>query len=85
MVAVNKVDAAAMRADLTDACRFPVLQDTETVGLWALMGGGKDDLYVFDAEGRLTTYLPAKGETSTNLSTSEGYAAVKAAIVSASP
>ena len=85
VVAVNKADAVPMQSELTDACRFPVLQDTDAVGLWTTMGGGKDDLYVFNAEGRLATYLPAKGETSTNLSTDEGYAAVKAAISDALP
>lgn len=74
-----------MRSDLTDKCRFPVLQDTEGVGLWDLMGGGKDDLYIFDARGELAHYLPAKGEIGTNLSTPEDYAALKAAIIATGP
>ena len=44
------------------------------------MGGGKDDFYIYDAQGKLVHFFPFKGEVETNLSKEEGYNNLKMAI-----
>jgi hypothetical protein len=80
-VGVNKADAVAEGVNLTARCSFPVLQDVDTVGAWDLHGGHKDDFLIYRADGTLADYLPTGGERGTNLSTPEGYANVKNAIL----
>lgn len=80
-VGINKDDAAADAAYLTARCSFPLLQDLDTVGAWGLHGGHKDDFLIYRPDGTLADYLPTGGERSTNLSTPEGYANLKSAIV----
>jgi len=77
------MDAAANQADLTSRCSFPFFQDVPAVGSWALHGGSKDDFLVYDALGRLSAYLPAAGGPNSNLSTAEGYANVRQALLTA--
>ena len=79
--AINDVTAVDYQDDLTEKCGFPVLQDTEEAGAWKLLAGGKDDFYFYRSDGTLAIHLPAKGATSTNLSTAEGYANVEALLV----
>jgi len=82
-VGVNSASAAGSedQTNLTDRCRFALLQNLDEVGAWALMGGGKDDFYIYDVDGKLAHYFDAHGEVSTNLSTDEGYDALKDAIL----
>lgn len=57
---------------------LPIFQDKESVDAWGLHGGVKDDLFVYDAQGRLFKHMrPADG---TDLSTDAGYANLKQAI-----
>ena len=79
-VSINKDDAVATQEEIVKHCSFPQLQDTEALGLWDLLGGGKDDFYIFDAEGKLQTYFRFFGSTSTTLSEPEDYQTVKQAI-----
>ena len=58
---------------LTNVTMFPVFQDSVEVDAWGLQGGRKDDLFVYDAEGRLSAYLPFNGELVTDLSEPEGH------------
>jgi hypothetical protein len=80
--AVNKSDAADDQAELVARCAFPLFQDLVEVDAWDLHDGHKDDIYVYDREGRLAAYLPQAGEVSMVLSTAEGYANLKSAILS---
>lgn len=66
-----------------EKCSFPFFQDTPESAVWDLYEGGKDDFFVFDSKGTLHAFLPAHGEVSTQLSSAEGYANLKAAILSA--
>jgi len=82
-VAVNITSGVEAAPQLVDTCAYPLLQDTDAIGVWTLLGGKKDDLYVFGTDGSLLTPLPAGGEVSTNLSTDEGYKNLKYAIYEA--
>jgi hypothetical protein len=84
-LAVNITSGVEAAPTLVEKCAFPLLQDTEDINVWNLLGGKKDDIYVFDADGNLTASLPVGGELSNNLSTAEGYGNLKAAIMEAMP
>lgn len=74
---VNEKTASADQSKLFDRCDFPVFQDTAEVNAWAKHGGGKDDLFVYDAHGKLAAYLPIGGSVSIVLSEDEGYSNLK--------
>lgn len=80
-VGINASNAVAEGVQLVARCSFPLLQDIDTVDAWGLHGGHKDDFLIYRADGTLADYLPTGGERSTNLSTPEGYANVKNAIL----
>ena len=80
--AVNKTDATDDQAELVARCAFPLFQDLVPVDAWDLHDGHKDDIYIYDRDGRLAVYLPAGGEVETDLATAEGYANLRSAIVS---
>ena len=82
-ITINKGDAVPFQEKLTNKCAFPQLQDTEDEAIWDLMGVGKDDFYVYNAQGKLVHFFPFKGAVETNLSKDEGYANLKTAIRSA--
>lgn len=84
MVAINKTDATAHQGGLIENANFPLFQDTPEVGAWVLHGGAKDDIIIYDADGRLHTFLPNGGDLTTNMGTNEGYANVWNALVEAS-
>lgn len=74
MISINQASSVTTKTALSDACTFPILQDTEEVGAWSLLGGGKDDFYLYNSDGTLAVYLKARGKINTNLSTPQGYA-----------
>ena len=84
-VAINKADAVDDQGKLIERCSFPLLQDLDAVDAWGVHhAGGKDDIYVYKADGTLSDYFHAHDEDrSSNLSTEEGYANLKSAIVTA--
>ena len=84
MVIVNatSADNDENRESLIDRCSLPIFQDTADVGIWNLNSGGKDDFYLYDAQGILQGYFPHGGATPTNLSTDPGYKAIKSALES---
>jgi hypothetical protein len=84
-VAINKWSATLSAQNLTDDTEFPVFQDTLEVNAWELQGAGKDDMFVYDAEGHLDAFLPHQGTLSVNLSTDEGYQNLKDAVLNAQP
>ena len=63
-------------------CTFPLFQDKADVDAWALHGGKKDDIYVYDAEGDLSTFISSSGPN-IDLSTDEGYENLMFAILKA--
>ena len=65
------------QAGLANLCEFPLFQDVDEVNAWGMHGGRKDDIYIYDPQGRLHVYLPISGEVSTVLSTFAGYNNVK--------
>jgi len=56
------------------------------VGAWHLMGGKKDDFFIYRSGGRLSPggYFDSWGPVNTNLSTDEGYRTIFNAVVAAS-
>ena len=82
-VTVNITTGIEKSDELTKRTSYPHFQDTAELGIWDLLGGYKDDFYVFDREGKLHTYLRFYGEVPTTLSEADGYNAVKQAILSA--
>ncbi|NVB40180.1 redoxin family protein [Pseudenhygromyxa sp. WMMC2535] len=84
-IAINAVSAdnADDQQALVDRCAFPLFQDTAEQDAWGLHDSGKDDIFVYAADGTLSMALPIEGDVPTNLSTDEGYAAVKQAIIDA--
>lgn len=83
VIIVNKIGAESTQSSLTATCTFPLMQDVTDINAWALHEGGKDDLYVYDATGTLTAFLPFSGELSINLGSSVGYENVKNAVLAA--
>ena len=51
--------------------------------MWALLGGGKDDIFIYDKSGALHTYLKHGGDVDTNLSTEDGATNLRNAILNA--
>ena len=82
-VTINAVSALETQQKLVDRCSFPLFQDTAEADVWGLHNGLKDDFYVYDRSGILVDYLPITGERSVTLSTAEGYANLKGAILDA--
>jgi hypothetical protein len=84
ILTVNAVSGLDYQANLVAQCAFPLFQDLPGYDAWGLHQGQKDDFYVYDAQGKLRTFIPVTGgELSNDLSTPEGYAAVKKALVDA--
>ena len=48
---------------------------------WGTMGGKKDDFFIYAKDGQRLKYLPFDGSVSTDLSTPEGYANIKKAVL----
>ncbi len=76
-VSINKLDAVAQQGKLTAKCSFPLIQDLDTIDAYALLGGGKDDFFIYNADGTLAKYLPIAGAVDVNLGTDEGYQSLK--------
>ncbi len=85
VVAINVTTGVDSQALLADSCSFPLIQDTEETNAWNLLNGGKDDMFIYDAEGKLLAHLPAGGAVATNLSTEQGYANVRDLLYVAAP
>jgi hypothetical protein len=76
---VNETGFADSIGNLTAKGTFPVFQDSAEAGVWLLHGADKDDMIVYTPEGKVSAFLDYGGPVPTNLSTPEGWAAVKAA------
>ena len=80
-IAVNAISALETQHKLVERCAFTLFQDTEKDAVWDLQNGKKDDFYIYDKEGVLADFLPVTGDRSVALSTDEGYANLKNAIL----
>lgn len=80
---VNRHDQSERQSAMTERASFPMFQDIGEGDAWDRHGGHQDDFYVYGAGGALFDYLPAGAERSNTLSTEEGYANVKNAILAA--
>ena len=76
-VGINAVTGLDYQGTLLNVCSFPFLQDTSAVNAFGIMGGAKDDIYVYRADGSLAIYLKNGGSIDTNLSDGEGYSNVR--------
>jgi hypothetical protein len=80
-LSVNMPSGLETQASLVEKCSYPLFQDLEEVDVWGLMNGAKDDFYIYDADGTLARYYAWGTEPALNLSTEEGYAALKDGIL----
>ncbi len=80
---INATSATAYQQELLDKQPFSMFQDQLTVNVWTLLGGYKDDFFIYDKAGKLKVYLPVTGSVNTNLSTDTGYNNLKAYILTA--
>lgn len=71
------------RNQLISRTRLPLFQDTSYKSVWTALVAAKDDMMIYDRAGKLVQYIPHKGAVPSILSTPEGYAAVKNALVTA--
>ena len=76
-VAINRTDALDYQKDLAVMCSYPLLQDSEALGIFGQMDAAKDDIYVYDVDGKLVIHLPVNGAVNINMSYREGYENVK--------
>lgn len=72
-VAINGLSAKSNIKDLTDITTFPILQDNEDSEGWDVIGGSKDDFYIYDSTGALAVHLPVAGTWTTNLGKADGW------------
>ena len=85
VVAINSNDELAIfnQDELASRCSFDLLQDELEINAWQLLGGQKDDIFIYRKGGRLASFLPIMGDVITYLDTQEGYFNVFQAIVAA--
>lgn len=85
IVAINNMFAAASGGSLAVRCAFDCLQDTQAANAWSLMGGQKDDFFIYRPGGALAPggYLRFGAGIDTNLSTQAGYLGLRSAILQA--
>ncbi|XP_077517059.1 selenoprotein P-like [Amblyomma americanum] len=55
---VNDRQSAHLREHLEQRVSFAVHQESEQEPVWSIMGGSKDDVFIFDRCGRLSYYVP---------------------------
>ena len=95
MLVINQMDTAETIDLLTQRSQIPMLQDVEEVNAWEALsdpkpegegriGGDKDDMYIYNAEGELWRFLDDDDpEHSLDLSTDEGYMYLKNILIEA--
>ncbi len=70
--------------ELVERCTAPMFQDVEAVDAWGMHNGQKDDIIVYGADGTVKQYF-GKDDGVLSLSTAEGYAELKQAVLDAMP
>ena len=82
-VGINVSYAAEFQHELVDRCAFPLFQDSESVNTPLQHHIYKDDMAIYDSEGKLAHYLPMRGgDFVVDLSSPEGYENVKELLLS---
>lgn len=82
-IVVNVSSGTDSQSALIDVCELPLLQDTDAVKAWDLHGAAKDDLAIYDKQGKLWQWFPFGGTFDTNFGNDTVYAAFKAKVVEA--
>lgn len=80
-VGLNVPYAVPYQDRLVQRCGFPLFQSTFVVEAFELHQANKDDLLIYDADGRLAHYLSIRGELMINMSTPAGYDNVKTLVM----
>jgi len=85
MFAIMNIAAAKDgESAFVDRTSFPLFQDEDSVNAAATMLGHTDDMYIFDASGHLSLYMPvSEGPHAFDMSDPANYDAIKNAILSA--
>ena len=78
---INSTSALNNQTDLLKEQSFALMQDQTNVNVWTLLGGHKDDFFIYDKTGKLKVYLSASGSVDTDLSTASGYGNLKTYIL----
>jgi len=78
---INATSALNYQTELLNEQAFALMQDQTNVNVWTLLGGNKDDFFIYDKAGKLKVYLSAYGSVDTNLSTASGYNNLKTYIL----
>jgi thiol-disulfide isomerase/thioredoxin len=82
-VVVNTTSGESEQSEFTSRSSFPLFQDTDLENAFGLHQGYKDDYYIYNERGELTDFFAYGGDRKSDLATSEGYANIKQAILSA--
>jgi hypothetical protein len=83
VAAINPINAVPHQKYLVDVCDFPLLQDTEAARAWDTLLGTKDDHYVYDSNGVLSTFIDFTNDLSREIVSESGKALFRKAIVDA--
>lgn len=83
VAAINPINARPHQKYLVEVCDFPLLQDTEQAKAWDTLLGTKDDHYVYDASGILSTFIDHTNDLSRQIVSESGKALYRQAIIDA--
>ena len=83
VAAINPVSAKNSQNALVEVCDFPLLQDNEQARAWDTLLGTKDDHYVYDADGVLSTFVDYTADARQMIVSEAGRAMFRRAIIDA--
>jgi thiol-disulfide isomerase/thioredoxin len=83
VAAINPSNAVPHQKYLVEVCDFPLLQDTEQARAWDTLLGTKDDHYVYDASGILSTFIDFDGKLDKMIVSPAGKALFRQAVIDA--
>lgn len=81
--AINPSNAKPQQRLLTNVCDFPLLQDTDEQQAWERLGGTKDDHYIYEPDGRLSSFIDFREDFSQMIVSEAGRAMFRQAIIDA--
>jgi hypothetical protein len=82
-VILNADYAEVALANLTQVTAVPIFQDVTPTTAWEQHGAGKDDMVIYDASGKLVTFLAIDGDRAIELGEPEGFDNVLQALIAA--
>ena len=83
IIAVNIASGQTSQIEFASRCSFPLFQDNEFENAFGRHEGRKDDYYIYNERGELFDYYAYQGKRESDLTTTEGYANIKQAILDA--